>query len=194
MAIFLAAFLISSHSHSYSRILLLWKCFSKFVFILISILLIDVAIVIVVGAYLLHVQRAVAELWKIACLANNNNTAEGATRWGRKSTVPLSPVKLSTDSFRGPLIDTVALSPSPAECGVCWLWTRVQRWRWSSQGSNNTINEANANSLCDPRRKCSDSCLIWQAFPKREKETERERWQRTCHYVIRIRLTDSWVN
>lgn len=29
---------------------------------------------------------------------------------------------------------------------------------------------------------------------EREKETERERWQRTCHYVIRIRLTDSWVN
>lgn len=29
---------------------------------------------------------------------------------------------------------------------------------------------------------------------EREKETERERWQRICHYVIRIRLTDSWVN
>lgn len=33
--------------------------------------------------------------------------------------MPLSSVKLSTDSFRGPLIDTVALSPSPAECVDC---------------------------------------------------------------------------
>lgn len=32
-------------------------------------------------------------------------------------------------------------------------------------------------------------------IPKeREKKKERERWQRTCHYVIRIHLTDSWVN
>lgn len=38
-------------------------------------MLIDVGIVIVVVAYLLHVQRAVAELWKIACLANNNNNS-----------------------------------------------------------------------------------------------------------------------
>lgn len=103
------------HSHLYSRILLLWKCFSKFVFILISILLIDVAIVIVVVAYLLHVQRAVAELWKIACLANNNNNSRRGHKV-REEVYSAAKPKLSCPQtpFGGPLLTQS-------------LWTRRRR-------------------------------------------------------------------
>lgn len=175
-------------------VLFLWKCFSKFVFILISILLIDVAIVIVVVAYLLHVQRAVAELWKIACLANNNNSRRGNKVRGEAGNSAVKP-KLSCPQtpFGGPLLTQSLWARSVLTVDACAAPATTTAMKQPRQQQHNQWGKC--KQFMRPSAQVLGFLPHLTGIPKeREKKKERERWQRTCHYVIRIRLTDSWVN
>lgn len=130
----------------------------------------DVVIVVVIFRYLLHVQCDIAELWKIACLPKKNNEVGERERQCRvkpKLSCPQTPF----GDLPFPLIDTLAARPSTssAECVDCG------RVCSDVEGSENTINEANANSLCDPRRKCFKLLRLLPHLSARERERGRGR-------------------